>query len=156
MRMDKPNLTILKQTNKALIQLVYKSKEQRATFLASKMEVKYPTAMRWVCLKSWPRDWMGLIDVMRDAGINAPWLWGENVPATLKEVEDEKDFLALIRKLPEDEFKSVGKALELINHEETKSEAMAILTQSTEGVISRADTFKEIDKLWSHSKPALN
>ena len=94
--MDKLNLTILKQTNKALIQLGYKSREQRATYLASKMEVKYPTAMRWVCLKSWPHDWMGLIDVMRDAGINSPWLWGENVPATLKEVEDEKRFLKLV------------------------------------------------------------
>ena len=154
--MDKPNLTILKQTNKALIQLGYKSKEQRATYLDSKMEVKYPTAMRWVCLKSWPHKWMNLIEVMRDAGINPPWLFGGNVPATLKEVEDGKDFLALIRKLPEDEFKSVGKALELINNEKTEDEAMAILTQYIDGLISRADTFKEIDKLWSHSKPALN
>ena len=44
--MNKTNLTILKQTNKALIQLGYKSEEQRATFLAPKMGRTYSTAMR--------------------------------------------------------------------------------------------------------------
>ena len=109
----------------------------------------YSTAMRWVCLQSWPRDWMRLIDVMRDERINTPWLWGENVPVTLKEAEDEAEFLTAIRKLPKDEFESVGKALDLINNEKTESEAMAILGQCIEGVISRAKAFKEIDTLWS-------
>ena len=66
--MEKTNLTILKQTNKALIQLGYKSERERATYLASKMEVNYPTAMRWVCLKSWPRKWLRLNHVMTMAG----------------------------------------------------------------------------------------
>ena len=68
---------------------------------------------------------------------------------TLKEAEDEAEFLTAIRKLPKDEFESVGKALDLINNEKTESEAMAILGQCIEGIISRAKAFKEIDTLWS-------
>lgn len=140
-KMDSYSIQMLKNTNTALDYLGYKTELQRAEYLAKHTGVEIRTALKWIRLKAFPREWELMFRAMTNRGIHFDWLIGHEGQAM---TTDAHEFAFKWQSLPESDKEATKKMVVLLGNKDTEAEVSVLMKNFSLGVITKKKLYGDI------------